>query len=146
MSQFAVNQEVEIDAEIARMKRVRLEREGLSPAPHHEPQKQPEWPVIDEAAYYGLAGDIVRTLEPHTEADSVGLLIQFLAAFGNLVGNSPYYQVESNRHHANLFTVLVGASAKGRILPVLGCSPSLRLPMRHGPPNETPPGCHQVKA
>jgi hypothetical protein len=109
-----VNQEVEIDAEIARMKRVRLEREGLSPAPHHEPQKQPEWPVIDEAAYYGLAGDIVRTLEPHTEADSVGLLIQFLAAFGNLVGNSPYYQVESNRHHANLFTVQVGASAKGR--------------------------------
>jgi Protein of unknown function (DUF3987) len=29
-------------------------------------------------------------------------------------GNNPYYQIESDRHHANLFGVLVGASAKGR--------------------------------
>jgi hypothetical protein len=105
---------VDIDAEFAEMKRRRMEREGLSLAPAAEPPKQAEWPIIDDTAYYGVAGDIVRTIEPHTEADSVGLLIQFLAAFGNLVGNSPYYQVESNRHHANLFTVLVGASAKGR--------------------------------
>ena len=71
-------------------------------------------PVIDEGAYHGLAGDTVRALEPHTEADSAGLLIQLLTVFGNLVGNSPYYQVESDRHRANLFTVQVGKSAKGR--------------------------------
>jgi hypothetical protein len=29
------------------------------------------WPVMDEAAYYGLAGDEVRTIGPHTEADPV---------------------------------------------------------------------------
>jgi hypothetical protein len=28
------------------------------------------WPDLDEAAFYGLPGDVVRTfLEPHTEAD-----------------------------------------------------------------------------
>ena len=71
-------------------------------------------PVLDEAALYGLAGDVVRTLNPHTEADPVGILVQFLATFGNIIGNNPYYQVESDRHHANLFSVHVGASAKGR--------------------------------
>jgi hypothetical protein len=103
-----------IDAKLAQIRHARLEREGLIVASEPEPPKQPEWPTIDGAAYYGVAGEIVRTLEPHTEADSVGLLIQFLAAFGNLVGSSPYYQVESCRHRANLFTVQVGASAKGR--------------------------------
>jgi len=69
---------VDIDAEFAQMKRRRMEREGLSLVPEPEPPKQLEWPVIDEVAYYGLAGDIVRTLEPHTEADRVALLLQIL--------------------------------------------------------------------
>jgi len=72
------------------------------------------WPTMDEAAYYGLAGDMVRTIAPHTEADQVAILIQFLTAFGNIIGNTPHYLVESDRHSANLFVVLVGASSKGR--------------------------------
>jgi hypothetical protein len=73
-----------------------------------------EWPTMEPAAYYGLAGDIVRTIEPHSEADPVSILLQFLVAFGSAVGGSPYYQAESNRHHANLFVVLVGNSSKSR--------------------------------
>jgi len=72
------------------------------------------WPVLDDAAYHGLVGEIVRMLEPHTEADPVGILLQLLVTFGNVIGHSPYYLVESDRHHANLFAVLVGTSAKGR--------------------------------
>jgi hypothetical protein len=72
------------------------------------------WPILDDAALYGLAGDVARALDPHTEADPVSILIQFLTAFGNIIGNNPYYQVESNKHHTNLFTVQVGASAKAR--------------------------------
>jgi hypothetical protein len=53
-------------------------------------------------------------LDPHTEADAVGILVQFLAAFGNIIGSNPYYQIESDRHRASLFSVHVGASAKGR--------------------------------
>ena len=72
------------------------------------------WPTIDEAAFHGLAGDFVRTFDPHTEADLVGLLIQLLVAFGSVVGSAPYYLVEADKHHCNLFAVLVGNSSKGR--------------------------------
>ena len=65
-------------------------------------------------AYHGLAGDVVREIEPHTEADPVAILIQFLTAVGNIIGNCPYHQIEGDRHHTNLFTVFVGDSAKAR--------------------------------
>jgi hypothetical protein len=69
---------------------------------------------MDEAAYLGLAGDIVRTTEPQTESDPVALLIQTLVFFGSVVGPGPYFQVEADRHHTNLFALMVGASAKAR--------------------------------
>jgi hypothetical protein len=37
-----------------------------------------------------------------------------LVLVGNLVGRSPHALVEGTKHHTNLFTVLVGATAKGR--------------------------------
>jgi hypothetical protein len=70
--------------------------------------------VLGDAALYGLAGDFVNAVLPHTEADPVALLIQFLTMFGNVVGPSPYYLVESDKHRANIFAVLAGSSAKGR--------------------------------
>jgi Protein of unknown function (DUF3987) len=72
------------------------------------------FPIIDAAAYHGLAGEVVRTIVPHSEADPVALLVQVLAFFGNVIGNSAHYRVEADHHHANLFVVLVGQSAKGR--------------------------------
>jgi hypothetical protein len=72
------------------------------------------WPLIDDAAYYGLAGDVVRTIEPHSEADPVAILIQLLAYFGNIVGRNPHYRVEGDYHRANIYTVLVGDTSKGR--------------------------------
>ena len=69
---------------------------------------------MSEKAYHGLAGDVVRAIGPHSEADPVALLIQFLVCAGNVIGNCPYYQVESDHHRANLFVTLVGNTAKGR--------------------------------
>ena len=37
------------------------------------------WPQLDEAALHGLCGDVVKILEPHTEADRVALLVSFLS-------------------------------------------------------------------
>ncbi len=68
----------------------------------------------DEAAYYGLAGDIVRRIEPHTEADPVALLVQTLVAFGNVIGRHAHAIADGSRHYTNLNTVLVGETAKGR--------------------------------
>jgi hypothetical protein len=72
------------------------------------------WPVMADEAYRGLAGDIVNTIKPASEADPVALLIQTLASVGNAIGRGPYYQVEGDRHCSNLYAVLVGETAKGR--------------------------------
>lgn len=72
------------------------------------------WPQLGEAAFHGLAGRFVRKIEPHSEADPVGILLQFLVLFGNLVGRSAYFAVEADRHFTNLFTVLVGETSIGR--------------------------------
>lgn len=81
-----------------------------------EPHRQAEkpWPAMDEAAYLGLAGEIMRTIEPHSESDPVALLIQTHVLFGSVLGPIPYYQVEADRHHANLNVLLVGVSSKAR--------------------------------
>jgi hypothetical protein len=71
-------------------------------------------PTLDDPALYGLAGRIIRSLAPHSEADPVALLLQFLAAFGNLAGPAPHSLVGATRHGLNLFVVLVGESSKAR--------------------------------
>jgi hypothetical protein len=85
-----------------------------------EGQPKPAWPVMTQAAYHGLAGEVVRTIEPHSEADPNGILIQFLAAFGNAIGEDPYYQVEGDKHRAKIFVVTSGVTAKGRKGTALG--------------------------
>ena len=79
--------------------------------PQHD---DPAWPALENAALYGLGGDVVLRLAPDTEADYVALLLQFLVSFGNAVGRKPHYLVEGTRHYANLFAVLAGQTAKAR--------------------------------
>lgn len=74
-----------------------------------------DWPSPPaQEAFHGLAGDIVRTIEPHSEADPVALLVNLLVAFGNVVGRKPFWTVEADQHFMNLFVVLVGETAKAR--------------------------------
>jgi hypothetical protein len=61
-----------------------------------------------------LAGEIVHTIEPHSESDPAALLLQLLVAFGSVVGRGPHFKAESDRHGLNLFTVLVGETSKAR--------------------------------
>jgi hypothetical protein len=75
----------------------------------------PLWPEpMFLEAYYGLAGDFVGVLLPHSEADPVALLIQLLVMFGNAVGRGPYFLAEADVHYPNLFACFVGATSKGR--------------------------------
>jgi hypothetical protein len=71
-------------------------------------------PPITEPALHGPAGEFVRLVEPHTEADPVALLIQFLVAFGVAAGRHAHLRIEASHHYPNEFCVLVGASGKGR--------------------------------
>jgi hypothetical protein len=73
-----------------------------------------EWPLLADEAYYGLAGELVRTIEPASEADPVALLGSFLIGFGNLVGRKAHFLAEADQHFANEFGVFVGQTSKGR--------------------------------
>jgi hypothetical protein len=55
----------------------------------------PDPPAVE--AYYGLAGDIVRAIEPHTESDPVALLAQFLLGFGIVIGRTADFRAEADR-------------------------------------------------
>lgn len=72
------------------------------------------WPVLAKEALYGLAGDIVRVVDPYTEADRVSVLLNVLTAFGNCINATAHAKVQQDRHPARLFVVLVGDSSKGR--------------------------------
>ncbi len=76
------------------------------------------WPVLQEAALYGLAGDIVRVLGPHTEADPAAILATTMGMFGNAAGRadgtSPFVRRGSVQHPPRLFALISGATAKSR--------------------------------
>jgi len=78
------------------------------------PPRAPAELRLGGSALYGLAGSAVRTMAPHTEAHTSAILLQLLAAFGNVVGPGPHCMVGATRHGLNLFVVLVGESSKGR--------------------------------
>ncbi len=69
---------------------------------------------MKDAAWYGLPGEVVRTLKEQTESDPVGLLVTYLTAFGAAVGRDPHAEAEGAPHPGRLFSVMVGDSSKAR--------------------------------
>ena len=93
------------DEELAAFEQVELERYRIKnrafPAP------------MGEAAFQGIAGEIVRIVEPVSEASREAILAQFLVAFGNLIGRGPHRK-QAGIHRLNEFVVLVGETAIAR--------------------------------
>jgi len=69
---------------------------------------------LEDHALYGLPGEFVRMILPHTEADPAALLVSLLVGFGSIIGRNAFFQVEGTKHYGNLFAVLVGGSSTGR--------------------------------
>ena len=78
------------------------------------PQFVTAWPMMGEAAFRGLPGEVVHTISPHTEAHPVALLMTFLTTFGAALGRGPHVRVGATEHPGRLFTVLVGSTSKSR--------------------------------
>lgn len=74
--------------------------------------RKSSWPELTPEALFGLAGDFVRAVGPHTEADPVALLMQFFVAFRNVIGRESHFIAEADCHYTNLFCCLVGETAK----------------------------------
>jgi hypothetical protein len=73
------------------------------------------WPEpLGADAMTGIVGELVALIDPHTEADLAGVLVQLLVGFGSMVGRHSHFTVGNDRHYANMFATLVGISSKGR--------------------------------
>jgi len=73
-----------------------------------------DFPVADPSAFYGLLGEIVRTIEPETESDPMAILVSLLTICGHAIGGSPHTLVGPDRHGCNLFSAIVGDTASGK--------------------------------
>jgi len=97
-----------------------MSESGASGAGNYTAGPVPEWHEVSwpeplkAEAFHGLAGEVVRQIEPHSEADPAALLFQFLAAFGNAIGRGPHLLIEGDTHATNIFVALVGRTAKSR--------------------------------
>lgn len=73
-----------------------------------------DWPdPIDDAAFHGPVGAVVRAVADITEADPVGILGSLLATIGTCMGHYRYVY-QGGAQATNLFVVLVGGSSSGR--------------------------------
>jgi len=70
--------------------------------------------MLDDAALHGLAGEAVRLIEPHTEADPVALLVSFLSEYGAMLNRAPHLNLDGSYHPLLFWPVLVGQSSKSR--------------------------------
>ena len=87
---------------------------GLVPEVETQVEAEEGWPVLGAEALYGLPGEVVRVIGPHSESDPAALVIQLLLWFGNAIGRGVHWKVESTQHFTNLFVVLVGDTSEGR--------------------------------
>lgn len=73
------------------------------------------WPSsLRPEAHYGIMGEMLKVIGPHTEADLAALVFSFLVVVGNIIGRSAHFVAESDKHYCNLFVTLVGMTSKGR--------------------------------
>lgn len=91
--------------------------EGLveaSVAPAPVASSEPAWPKLHPNAFHGLAGDVVRTVGPYTEADPAAVLASLLTAAGASIGSGPHARAGHVKHPARLHVLIVGQTAKSR--------------------------------
>jgi hypothetical protein len=100
---------------------VRRAQSALATLPDERPDMlptgqgvDPGWPMLDGVALHGLAGEVVRLIEPHTEADPVALLVSFLSEIGAMLNRGPHLLLDGSYHPLLFWPVLVGQSSKSR--------------------------------
>lgn len=73
------------------------------------------WPHgLKEDALIGVAGDVVRAIEPITEADQAAILFQFLAAFGNMCNRRAHAFAGHVEHPPQIWPVTIGETSRAR--------------------------------
>ncbi|MEV7182816.1 DUF3987 domain-containing protein [Kitasatospora sp. NPDC093102] len=71
-------------------------------------------PVPDPEVFCGWAGETVAALDPTTEADPVGILVNLLSAAGAAIGPGPFMWIGNDRHPALIWALTIGGTSLGR--------------------------------
>ncbi|WP_449060914.1 hypothetical protein [Planomonospora algeriensis] len=71
-------------------------------------------PQVSPVVYSGLLGKVVRTIEPHSEADPVGILGSLLSAFSSAITNLPQVHYGTQSQTLSTWIVLIGNTGMGR--------------------------------
>lgn len=84
--------------------------------PMYDGEHRPErpGPTPDPAVFCGFLGEVVRDLDPTTEADPVSVLATLMTAAGVMMGRNPYVQIGDDRHPALAWSMIVGKTNSGR--------------------------------
>jgi hypothetical protein len=94
-----------------------------------DPAEPGDWPrEMAPEAFIGLAGDFVRRVEPHTEADPAALLSNFMVAGGVLFGREAYAVADGRKHFPVEFLLVAGQTGAGR----KGTATARTLPVMEG--------------
>jgi len=74
---------------------------------------QAPFPVPDEAMFYGLAGEIVNSVDPFTEASRPAVLVHLLAGCGAMMGRGPHMMAGFAKHPPSVWGLIVGGTSLG---------------------------------
>jgi hypothetical protein len=88
-----------------------IARQAQTPRPARGPAAPP---ALTAPMFYGPLGDVVRTLDPLTEADPRGVMTCLLVMLGNWIGRRYYLATGADRHFPAQQALLVGKSALAR--------------------------------
>jgi len=88
-------------------------RKAIGPHPADTRSEQ-HLPILQKEAFYGVFGEYINAIADFIEPAPVGPLVQMLSCFSNVVGSGPYYKIGATIHKLNIFTVIVGRTAKSR--------------------------------
>lgn len=92
-----------------------IEREAIgAPRDTRTTLSNPQPTPLKADAYHGVLGEIVRAIDPHTEASKEAILYSGLALLGNYVGRGPRSIASGSSHTTNDYIMLVGPTGAGR--------------------------------
>ncbi|MFI5067995.1 MAG: hypothetical protein ACHP9Z_29005 [Streptosporangiales bacterium] len=74
---------------------------------------QATFPVPDEAMFYGLPGEIVRSVDAYTEASRPAVLIHLLAGSGAMIGRGPHMVAGFAKHPPSIWALVAGGTSLG---------------------------------
>ena len=103
------------------------------------------WPnPIADAGMYGIAGEFVRLVSPHTEADPNIILLAFLTYAGNILGRQYFMMTGSDHHCGNMYLCTVGATGVGRKGSAISVVETFFRKFYGGAGNSTPGLAHRL--